>query len=323
MTIEAASYIHQLDANYPEGGSTVREGDNHVRLLKAAIKATFANVTGPLLCTHTELNQLQGVTATLQSNVAGGIARLDASTKLPVSLFAADMAVDFGVAAGYKVYAGGVNGTTLLHDGANGFVKSSTGHLYLDSITAKQVLLRSNSITGIDVSETTNRIMYAGNVKLETQTAGVKVTGDCNITGNWYVNYSDDRLKTNKVPVANALALLKDWSVFTYQSNGIADPDVDKVCLGLSAQEMQAAHPSLVGLAAFDKAEDGTSISGNNYLTADYVRVVPLLVRAVQQLLAAQVQLTKKQNQLQAFLLRLESDNDTKATLLADVRSRL
>ena len=45
MTIETATYLSQLDATYPASGDAKSEGDNHIRLLKSTIKATWPNLT--------------------------------------------------------------------------------------------------------------------------------------------------------------------------------------------------------------------------------------------------------------------------------------
>lgn len=44
MTIESGTFINDLNASYPEGGSQKAEGDNHIRLLKLFILNTFPNV---------------------------------------------------------------------------------------------------------------------------------------------------------------------------------------------------------------------------------------------------------------------------------------
>ena len=69
MTVETATYISDLNATYPAGGDSKAEGDNHVRLLKSTIKATFANVTGAVTASHTELNRLVGVTSGVQAQL--------------------------------------------------------------------------------------------------------------------------------------------------------------------------------------------------------------------------------------------------------------
>jgi len=67
MTVETATYISQLDATYPAAGDQKNEGDNHIRLLKSTIKATFPNVAGAVTPTHTEINYVDGVTSAIQT----------------------------------------------------------------------------------------------------------------------------------------------------------------------------------------------------------------------------------------------------------------
>ena len=64
MTIEAGvTYISDLNATYPAAGDAKSEGDDHIRNIKSAIKASFTGVTGAVTVTHTELNRLAGITS--------------------------------------------------------------------------------------------------------------------------------------------------------------------------------------------------------------------------------------------------------------------
>lgn len=60
MSLESAQFIHQLNASNPSGADRLKEGDDHIRMLKAAIKATFPGIGGPLdpSVTHTFLNSI-------------------------------------------------------------------------------------------------------------------------------------------------------------------------------------------------------------------------------------------------------------------------
>lgn len=60
MSLESAQFIHQLNASNPSGADRLKEGDDHIRMLKAAIKATFPGITGALdaSVTHTFLNSI-------------------------------------------------------------------------------------------------------------------------------------------------------------------------------------------------------------------------------------------------------------------------
>tara|TARA_R110002020_G_scaffold249854_1_gene463856 strand:- start:698 stop:1366 length:669 start_codon:yes stop_codon:yes gene_type:complete len=53
MTVESASYVSGLNANYPPGSDTISEGDDHLRLIKAVLKATLPNADEAINGVHT------------------------------------------------------------------------------------------------------------------------------------------------------------------------------------------------------------------------------------------------------------------------------
>jgi hypothetical protein len=65
MTVETATYISDLNPLLPDAADGLTEGDNHIRLLKSALDNTFPNITGAVTKTHTQINNLQEVTAAL------------------------------------------------------------------------------------------------------------------------------------------------------------------------------------------------------------------------------------------------------------------
>lgn len=69
MALESgATYINNLNVAWPDGAvDSKSDGDNHIRLLKSTIKNTFPNVTGAMNATHTNLNSLVGVSASVTS----------------------------------------------------------------------------------------------------------------------------------------------------------------------------------------------------------------------------------------------------------------
>ena len=69
MGLESATYISDLDAANPLSTDLKSQGDDHLRLIKAALKATFPNVTGAVTPTHTELGYVAGVTSALQTQI--------------------------------------------------------------------------------------------------------------------------------------------------------------------------------------------------------------------------------------------------------------
>jgi hypothetical protein len=130
------------------------------------------------------------------------------------------------------------------------------------------------------------RLHYNGSEKIVTQSDGAQTSGIQRATGNIISNTSDARLKTNIENIPNALDKVLSLNGVTYNWNENTPEDFDKEKLevGLIAQEVQAVLPEIIHDAPFDRDEDGTSKSGENYMTLQYERVVPLLVEAIKEL---------------------------------------
>lgn len=64
MGLETGTYISDLVATNPTSTDPKSQGDDHIRLLKSTVKATFPNVTGAVTGTQAELNILDGATVT-------------------------------------------------------------------------------------------------------------------------------------------------------------------------------------------------------------------------------------------------------------------
>ena len=56
MALESATFISDLNTSNPTATDVISEADDHLRLVKAAIKTTFPNITGAVTATHTALN---------------------------------------------------------------------------------------------------------------------------------------------------------------------------------------------------------------------------------------------------------------------------
>lgn len=56
MSLESATYINGLVEANPLGSDPLSDADGHLRLLKATLKATFPNITGPVTATQAQLN---------------------------------------------------------------------------------------------------------------------------------------------------------------------------------------------------------------------------------------------------------------------------
>ena len=141
---------------------------------------------------------------------------------------------------------------------------------------------------------------------LRINTSGnVAMANNLPVTGEVYAYYSDSRLKDNIEPISNAINIINSISGVYYNANDLAvellreDKTARKV--GVLAQEIQAVMPEVVRQAPFDIAADGSSISGENYQTVQYDKLVPLLIQAVKEQ-------TTKIAELEARITLLELD---------------
>jgi hypothetical protein len=64
MALENGTYISDLVVTNPTSTDQKVQGDDHLRLIKSTVKASFPAITGAVISTQTELNVLHGVTAT-------------------------------------------------------------------------------------------------------------------------------------------------------------------------------------------------------------------------------------------------------------------
>jgi len=69
MTVENATIINQLNVAWPLAADLISEGDDHIRLIKLCLRATFPAITGVVTPTHLELNYVAGVTSALQPQI--------------------------------------------------------------------------------------------------------------------------------------------------------------------------------------------------------------------------------------------------------------
>ena len=101
--------------------------------------------------------------------------------------------------------------------------------------------------------------------------------------------FSDARLKENIAPIPDALAKINTLSGVTYNSNDLAESygytDRSQQ-VGVLAQEVKVVMPQVIKPAPFDTDGEGNSISGQNYMTVQYEKLVPLLIEAIKELTA-------------------------------------
>jgi len=196
MALETGTYIDSLNASNPAATDALSQADDHLRLIKSTVKATFPNVSGAVTATHTELNLIDGVTAsTAELNILDGVTStaselniLDGVTSTASELNLLDgstagtvVASKAIVADGNKDITGGRNITitgeidaATLDISGNGDIDGTldVGVLDLGNWTIDQV--------GSDL-----RFLYDGTAKFKITSAGViTATGDITASGS-------------------------------------------------------------------------------------------------------------------------------------------
>jgi len=65
MALESGTYIDSLNASNPASTDGLGQADDHLRLIKSTIKATFPNLTGAVTATETDLNNTSSIPTAL------------------------------------------------------------------------------------------------------------------------------------------------------------------------------------------------------------------------------------------------------------------
>jgi hypothetical protein len=116
---------------------------------------------------------------------------------------------------------------------------------------------------------------------------GLTINGAITASGDITAYYSDKRLKNITGRIQNALGKVNSITGVEYTQSKLAEQygyNNYKPQVGVIAQEIQSILPEAVCLAPFDKDENGNSKSGENYLTVQYEKLVPLLIEAIKEL---------------------------------------
>jgi hypothetical protein len=158
---------------------------------------------------------------------------------------------------------------------------------------------------GWNMSDTTWMRVYGGKAIYATNTIAT--------TGDVIAYYSDMRLKKNIVPIDDALEKLMGLSTFTYEANEVAESlgyKTGERNTGFSAQEVKAILPEVIRLAPCDIGETNEvtkvteSKTGENYMTLLYDKMLPFVVKALQEESTARRELQTRVEALEKLLVK-------------------
>jgi hypothetical protein len=119
MPVELVSYVSDLNPNSPSSSEDVSEGDDHLRAIKGALKATFPSIAGPVTPSHVILNGLDGrikrfEDAFLSSNQIKANSDLDLNSHKLINVASPSNPTDVATKSYVDNATGGVGATVQL-----------------------------------------------------------------------------------------------------------------------------------------------------------------------------------------------------------------
>lgn len=157
--------------------------------------------------------------------------------------------------------------------------RDASGNFSAGTITASLNGNANTATTATNVSGGSVSATSGSFTSLSVISGGnANISGSLTVTGDITGLASDERLKTDILPITNALSKVSSLRGFTYKFNDIAKSlglsKSDERFSGVSAQEVQKVLPEAVKPAPVD----------NNYLTVQYEKLIPLLIESIKEL---------------------------------------
>lgn len=270
------------------GPNNAFTGNVYVGNLIANGSSNNGNVYANYVMAGTIGNSGATLTGTISTASQTNITTIGTLTALQVSGAAGFTSgtVTFNPTSSNKLILGNV-GNVQIAGGTNGQVLSTDGSSNLNWYTIPTPVAGGSAAGRIAIY--TSATDLAGNSSVTFNGSNVSITGGLLATQDIVAFYSDQRLKTDIEPIANAVEKVKAIRGVTYKTNeiaaslGIGD---DREHVGVLAQEVQSVLPQVVVQAPFDIDPVVGSRSGEHYLTVQYDKIVPLLIQAIKELSA-------------------------------------
>lgn len=192
----------------------------------------------------------------------------------------------FNITGNTATFSGNINTSTSV---TAQYVQATGASSY--AIYGQTATAGSGGVIGYSQSGSYYGILGYSNAYVVYGAGHVYATLDGYFGQNVYAYYSDRRLKKDIVEIQGALEMVRKISGVYYRQNEVAEKhgykNKDKQ-IGVIAQEIKKVIPEAIGLAPFDSEVDENgnikSKSGENYMTVQLDKIVPVLIQAIKEL---------------------------------------
>ena len=234
MPIEIAPYINSLNPVNPTANDPKSQGDDHIRLVKGALRATFPGVTEPITATAAQINKAAG------SNwvyLGGGVGQMNNVVRIGWTGSALALQVDnSNFAATWPI---GVTGSA-------GTARAATAGYFTAAATVPLIELhKPGIIAGAWHINSANRLAFVqtigdGMPRSERMTLDIE-NGNMVIQGT-LTQASDERLKTDWRPLASDFV----DRLAGVKSGTYSRLDTGQMQVGVAAQSLRGLMPEAV-----------------------------------------------------------------------------
>lgn len=285
LTVAANGFVG-IGTNTPANALQVVGNISATNMSATLVTGTLTTAAQPNI---TSVGTLSSLTVTANANVgnlntANVVATGDAS--ITGNVTAANLNASVAVTAP-RLVSNVATGTAPFT------VNSTTQVANLNAATSgTSVTVTQASQPNITSVGTLSGLTVSGSTQINSLGVGTSASGtagEIRATNNITAYYSDQRLKKDIKQIKGALDILSHIRGVRYVQSELAETfgyhNYDQQ-VGVIAQEVQKVVPEAVRIAPFDAGDGNTSISGENYLTVQYDRLVPVLIEAIKELKA-------------------------------------
>jgi hypothetical protein len=314
FSINSSYFRNGTKTSYNGAGTGVYVGTDGIGLGTAfyvsaagALTATSVNITGTVNATGGTFSGNITATGTISGGTISGATLSGGTINVGPNRFIVDSSGNTTVAGNLSLNTGGtvsIRGYKFFNGGTctspSVFLDPGGDFVFRDFDSSGTILGFFRGYTtitncGVPGLETTTRTIV--NTAVDGFTWGqyngsvwATLNGtELNVRGDVVANTSDRRLKTNIKNIDSPLEKISKINGVYFNWNDKAkeltgkDTEIREV--GFIAQEVQSILPEIVKQAPFDIIEHtNQSKSGENYLTIQYEKIVPLLVESIKEL---------------------------------------